>query len=197
MNHLAHAVLAGDDPARIVGGLLGDFWRGSLPPDWPAPVAAGVRLHRHIDSYTDAHPATCDARARFEPPFRRYAGILLDVWFDHLLAVRLDADGTLRTRLASIYAALAEDAEWWPPPFRIFASRLRLCDGLGAYRDRDHLSMVLERIAARLTRANPVGIALPALEALEAPLARDFDALWADLCAATASWQGLGLEPVA
>jgi acyl carrier protein phosphodiesterase len=189
MNHLAHALLAGAEPDLIVGGLLGDFWRGAIPASWPPAAAQGVRLHRRIDSYTDAHPATRAARARFAAPFRRYAGILLDVWFDHVLATRLVGAGELRERLAPVYHALAEDADWWPPPFRIFASRVRMHDGLGAYQDREHVAAVLERIAGRLSHDNPVGIALPTLEALEAPLARDFSALWPDLEAQARAWR--------
>ena len=60
-----------------------DFWRGAPDPAWPAALAAGVRLHRRVDVHTDAHPAVRAARALFVPPLRRYAGIALDVWFDH------------------------------------------------------------------------------------------------------------------
>lgn len=86
MDHLAHVVLAGRNPLAVTGALLGDFWRGALDPAWPAALAAGVRLHRRIDTWTDGHPAVLEARAGFDPGFRRYAGIALDVWFDHLLA---------------------------------------------------------------------------------------------------------------
>jgi hypothetical protein len=40
---------------------------------------------------------------------------------------------------------------------------------------------VLERISERLQRDNPVALALPILESLEAPLQRDFEALWPEL----------------
>jgi acyl carrier protein phosphodiesterase len=87
MNHLAHVLLAGDDEALQLGGMLGDFVRGQPDPAlFPAPVIRGIRLHRAIDSYTDGHPEVLAAKASLPPPYRRYAGILLDMWFDHLLA---------------------------------------------------------------------------------------------------------------
>jgi len=70
----------------MLGSLIGDFVRGRIDPALPPKVRAGIALHRAIDAYTDAHADVAAARALFEPPFRRYAGILLDMWFDHLLA---------------------------------------------------------------------------------------------------------------
>jgi Uncharacterized protein conserved in bacteria len=87
MNHLAHVLLAGDEEALQLGGMLGDFVHGRPDPQrWPERVIAGIRLHRAIDVYTDAHAEVLAAKARLPPPYRRYAGIALDMWFDHCLA---------------------------------------------------------------------------------------------------------------
>lgn len=53
-----------------------------MPPD----LALSVRLHRRIDAVTDRHPQVQAARAGFAHGERRYAGILLDLLYDHLLA---------------------------------------------------------------------------------------------------------------
>ena len=186
MNHLAHTVLAGPDPLLVAGGLLGDFWRGAPDPAWPHALRAGVLLHRRIDSIADAHPLTQEARRRFEPPFRRYAGILLDVWFDHLLACSFErlCGTTLRAHVERVYAILRSDDPDWPAPFRLFAARLVPRDGLARYLERGHVESVLERISERLQRDNPVGLALPVLESLAGPLERDFEAFWPALAAA-------------
>ena len=183
MNHLAHTVLAGPDPLLVAGGLLGDFWRGAPDPAWPQALAAGVLLHRRIDTLADTNPRTVEARRRFEPPFRRYAGILLDVWFDHLLACSFErlCGTTLREHVERVYAILWSDDPHWPAPFRLFAARLVPRDGLARYLERGHVETVLERISERLVRENPVALALPVLESLEAPLERDFEALWPEL----------------
>src|SRR5699024_8931556 len=86
MNFLAHALLAGDDPDLEVGGILGDFVRGRPDPTLPAGLRRGIALHRAVDAFTDRHPDVAAARRLFDPPWRRYAGIMLDVWFDHCLA---------------------------------------------------------------------------------------------------------------
>jgi len=183
MNHLAHCVLAGPDRELILGGLLGDFVRGAPDPAWPPLLRDGVKLHRRVDVYTDAHPAPVAARSLFDPPFRRYAGIILDVWFDHLLARDFErfAGEPLRAFVDRVYGWLRADDPLWPAPFRIFASRIAAHDGLAAYAARDHVEFVLERIGGRLSRANPLDRAMPAIEAVEGMVNREFERLWPDL----------------
>lgn len=86
MNFLAHAVLAGDDAADRIGGLLGDFVKGPLPAGLPPALASGVALHRAIDGFADHHPAFLASRARIGARRRRVAGALVDLFYDHLLA---------------------------------------------------------------------------------------------------------------
>ncbi len=69
-----------------LGGLMGDFVHGQPDPALPERLITGIRLHRAVDVYTDAHAEVAAARALLPSPYRRYAGILLDMWFDHLLA---------------------------------------------------------------------------------------------------------------
>jgi acyl carrier protein phosphodiesterase len=193
MNHLAHAWLAGDHEALLIGSLLGDFWRGAPDPQWPAEIADGLRLHRHVDSFTDAHPAVVAARRLFDPPFRRYAGILLDVWFDHLLAADFErrCGRPLRDFADQVYAGLRGAEPGLPVSFHLFAARAAQYDLLVAYADREGLDPVFARLSEHLSRANPVAHALPVLESLEGPLARGFDALWRDLV----PLRGLRLPP--
>lgn len=183
MNHLAHVVLAGANPLAITGAVLGDFWRGALDPDWPDALAAGVGLHRAIDSHTDRHPAVLGAKQLFEPGFRRYVGIALDVWFDHLLA--RDCEHLTGVPLAQVcaqaYQALKQAPPGLPPPFQIFVARLIANDGLGRSVDLEAIDATLGRISARLSRPNPLAHALPMLEALDQPLRRVFARLWPDL----------------
>ena len=86
MNYLAHLHLGGPAPQQLLGSLYGDFVKGSLEGRFPPALEAAIRLHRHIDSYTDRHPLVLAALARFPRERRRFAGIVLDVFFDHCLA---------------------------------------------------------------------------------------------------------------
>jgi acyl carrier protein phosphodiesterase len=180
MNILAHALLAAPDADRMFGSLIGDFVRGAIDPALPPGVRAGVALHRAIDTYTDAHVDVAAARVLFVPPFRRYAGILLDVWFDHLLARQWTryGEGTLDEFSDNVRALLALNSVRVPERMRAFVAYLGAHDLPAAYRDTAMVGDVLRGMSRRLTRANPLGEALPVLVALHAPLQRCFDAFF-------------------
>ena len=86
MNFLAHFHLAWPDDGLVVGGLEGDYLKGPLRGTLPTHIEAGVRLHRAIDAYTDSHPIIQELRREFPEQLRRYAGILIDLSFDHYLS---------------------------------------------------------------------------------------------------------------
>src|SRR6478736_8364551 len=148
MNHLAHAFLAGADDQVLLGGLLGDFWHGAPDPQWPAAIRAGVVLHRKIDVYTDSHAEVAAARALFVPPLRRYAGILLDVHFDHVLAANWPryAHEPLPALSARVYNVLRQNRSWLPAPLNRFADYFNHAGLFGTYADRDMIERVLAGI---------------------------------------------------
>lgn len=161
MNFLAHALLAGDDPALIVGGVAGDFIKGTLerrlaeglPPD----LVRGVALHRAIDAFAESHPAFRRSRDRISPLRRRYAGVLVDVLYDHLLAREWAAHHPrpLPAFVADVYALIGErlgDLGPAAPTLRLMAAE----DWLGSYASRDGIAAILERMARRARRPNPL-----------------------------------------
>ncbi|MBF3245410.1 DUF479 domain-containing protein, partial [Pseudomonas aeruginosa] len=86
MNYLAHLHLGGPQPAQLLGSLYGDFVKGRLQGQWPGEIERAIQLHRRIDAFTDSHPLVHAAKRRFPLERRRFAGVLLDVFFDHCLA---------------------------------------------------------------------------------------------------------------
>lgn len=176
MNHLAHAFLAGGDDEVLLGGLLGDFWRGAPDPDWPPGLRAGVVLHRKIDVYTDSHPDVAAARALFAPPLRRYAGILLDVYFDHALAANWQrhAREPLDRLSARVDALLQAHRDWLPERLNGFAGYFRRAGLFMAYADRAMIERVLAGIGQRLKRSNPLATAGPELWERDAALGAAF-----------------------
>lgn len=185
MNHLAHALLAGDDPDLVFGSLLGDFVRGAPDPALPPALRAGIRLHRAVDAWTDAHPIVVAGRARFAPPWRRYAGILLDVWFDHCLAgdfARWSAQ-PLDDYAAWLHEVLDAHAAQQPPALRRFVAYMRAHALPAAYRERAMLDRVFAGLSQRFGRANPLAESGPVLDAQAAQLADDFAAFFPQLAA--------------
>lgn len=190
MNHLAHALLAGDDDALRLGGMLGDFVRGQPDPAWPAGVVAGIRLHRAIDVYTDAHPRVLAAKARLQPPYRRYAGILLDMWFDHCLARDFGrwSEIPLEAFSADLRRLLQTHADTLPPALQRFLVYMHTHDLPAGYAERATLSRALAGIGQRLTRDNPLHHAMPVLVEQHADLQADFEAFFPELQRFAAGW---------
>lgn len=185
MNLLAHALLAGPDDDVRFGSLIGDFVRGAIDPALAPRVRAGIALHRAVDAYTDAHPRVADARAQFAPPYRRYAGILLDVWFDHLLARDWSrwGEGPLATFSVDVRALLERRADEVPPRMRRFVDYLRRNDLPERYRERAMIADVFRGLSQRLSRENPLAQALPVVETQAGALEADFAAFFPDLLA--------------
>ncbi len=192
MNFLAHTLLAGGDADLEVGGILGDFVHGRPDPAvWPAGLRRGIALHRAVDSFTDRQADVAAARAAFEPPWRRYAGILLDVWFDHCLARDFGhwSNLSLDAFSARLRARLAARTAWLPPRLRRFAAFMQARDLPAAYAEPAVIADVLAALGHRLSRANPLDRALPVLQARDAALQRRFEAFFPQLTAFAASWR--------
>jgi acyl carrier protein phosphodiesterase len=183
VNLLAHALLAAPDADLMLGSLIGDFVRGRIDPALRPKVRAGIALHRAIDAYTDAHEEIAAMRARFAPPFRRYAGILIDVWFDHLLARQWPryGEGELDDFSERVRALLDANADVVPERMRRFVAYLHRHDLPAAYRHTSVIGDVLRGMSERLIRANPLDEALPVLVAKHGALQQCFDVFFPDL----------------
>jgi len=87
MNYLAHLYLSDDAPLAVVGNLMSDFIKGrDRLYHMPVDLQRGIMLHRFVDSYTDHHPVVHQCIRRISAKWGWYSGIIIDVYFDHLLA---------------------------------------------------------------------------------------------------------------
>lgn len=87
MNYLGHAYLSFKVPELLIGNMIGDSIKGNEALHaLPTEIQKGVLLHRKIDSFTDAHPATSKCKTYFREDYRLYAGAFVDVAYDHFIA---------------------------------------------------------------------------------------------------------------
>lgn len=85
MNYLAHAFLSGNDRDVLVGNFLADAAKGQTQHYTPG-IRRGIKLHRIIDHFTDQHPIAQISRVRLQPKYHKYAGVIVDMFYDHFLA---------------------------------------------------------------------------------------------------------------
>ena len=159
MNFLAHLCLANGDSSLMLGGMIGDFVRGRRAlRAFPEPVRQGIVLHRFIDRRTDHSSVVKKLRPRFPREFRRYAGIIIDLAFDHELAVNWwrYMPGSLERFDLETRDLLRDNAELVPDGLANF---MRYADRHGlftAYREEDVILYALAGIGTRLKRPNPL-----------------------------------------
>lgn len=189
MNFLAHVYLARHSDDAMLGALLGDFVGSAEMDRYNAEVQREILLHRKIDSYTDRHPAILAAKSHFPEGRRRYAGILLDVYFDHLIARdwpryhAVDLDRFTR----HFYGVLLAQPVLPERLRRILPSFVHH-DWLGSYRDRDGIDHAVRRISTRLSRnGDKLVQCIPILREHEAAVERRFEDFFPDLVAYTDS----------
>ena len=159
MNFLAHLCLANGDSGLMLGGLLGDFIRGRRAlRNFPGPIRQGIVLHRYIDRRTDHSPTVKMLRRGFPREFRRYAGIIIDLAFDHELAVNWwrYMPGSLERFDVEVRDLLRDNTGLVPEGlgnFMDYADRHGL---FSAYREEDVILFALAGMGTRLTRPNPL-----------------------------------------
>ncbi len=86
MNFLAHLYLSGEDEDIIIGNFIADHVKGRAIEKYGEGIRAGIYLHREIDAYTDAHPLFIRSKNRLSPTYRKYAGVITDMFYDHFLS---------------------------------------------------------------------------------------------------------------
>ncbi len=192
MNHLAHLLTAGSSDSVRLGVLMGDHVRGShVLEEYPDKLAMGIRLHRAVDSYTDQHPDLAQARELFQPPFRRYAGIMLDVYWDHLLSRNWSdyCQQPLVEFAAATMDLLNQHFASLPSGLQRFTRYARVTGVLARYGETDMLEQVFAGLSQRIRHANPLADALPELQAQTEPLSTVFTAFFPQLLEFAHQWR--------
>ncbi len=156
MNFFAHLVLAEPTPQSRLGNLMGDFCQGLDLKTLPLPVQAGIWRHRAIDRFTDAAAEVLQAKALFSPARRRFAPVMLDVLFDHLLLqhwAQLDSR-PLAPMCQQFYQQLWQQRSAMPPAMAATVTAIVQQDWFGSYQQLDNIGMALDRIASRIRFAH-------------------------------------------
>lgn len=175
MNFLFHLYLSGDDPQVLTGNLMGDFVKGPIGEGYPPRLRSGIVLHRRIDSFAQNHALFRQSRQRIDPCFGHWRGVLVDMFYDHLLA--------------------DEWNRWSPEPFHRYLARVRgVVEAhhahlpetlttllpvifetlLPSYGSQEGIGRALERMAARVRRPNPLAGGAAELEKNLSGLRSDF-----------------------
>ena len=156
MNYLAHLYLAEDSQESMIGSILGDFVKGAIGDKYPQAIKRGIELHRKIDAYTDSHEITRASKKRFSPPWRRFAGIIVDLCYDHFLYRHWFefAEVDLNEFISHAYEVLAAHRQMFPERLQVMLPVMIREDWLGSYQDLRGVEQALKRLSKRLTHGD-------------------------------------------
>ena len=140
----------------------------------------GTRQHQAIDIFTDSHPIVHQSRARIGEGYGHATGILVDVFYDHFLAIDWDryCAEPLAAFTARLYAEIRAHPIELPAEARAAVDRMLSDDRLGSYRRIDGIEAALRRVSMRLSarvgREFALEKAIPELLGNFGELASDF-----------------------
>ncbi|MGE3807551.1 MAG: ACP phosphodiesterase [Gemmataceae bacterium] len=181
MNWLAHALLSEDDPQARLGNLCADFVKGRELNGMSDAFRRGVRRHRLIDSFTDAHPVCARSRRCLSERYRHLKGVLVDLFYDHFLARDWQhhvGPESLEAFSRSVYADIAVHRHLFAAETLATLDALIAEDWLTLYRTLPGIEAALGRVAdelhVRTGRHFALQEAISELVAHEVTLARDF-----------------------
>jgi len=181
MNWLAHVLLSKPEADFRMGNLLADIVRGEARKSMSPGFHEGVRCHLAIDAFTDAHPVVLRSKGRFPKPHRRFAGILVDMFYDHLLAIHWEsfADSTLRGFTQEFNAQICDQGlDLFPEEAAFVLTRIMEEDRLFSYRELSGIEFALRRLserwALRFNRAVALEEAMHVLHEHHAEFEEDF-----------------------
>lgn len=189
MNWLAHLYLSAPHPAVRIGNLLPDLLPASVLQSLTPEMKRGAQQHLRIDSFTDAHPTVRQSINRIPAPFRRYGGILVDVFYDHFLSIRwnLFSSVPLPVFVTEIYSSFDQYRNDIPDVAIPKLEAMREENWLESYGTIRGIRTTLDRISQRLKRPFPLAHGVRFLEENYAELEADFGQFFPELQAREAT----------
>ena len=136
MNFLAHSYLSFSEE-QLVGNMIADFVKNRDVARLPESIQKGIKLHRAIDTFTDAHPLIHEAKAPFRPLVRLYSGAFVDVAFDYFLAndIAENSQREWQEHSQRVYAVLRRYEEFLPEVFKKVLDKMQQDNWLYNYRN--------------------------------------------------------------
>jgi len=185
MNYLAHLFLAEETAESLIGNLAGDFVKGALGDRFPPAIAEGIRHHRRVDAFTDAHPSVAAFRRVLIPEHGHYARVISDMFFDHFLAIDFErwAGQSVSSFLARTYGLIDPHVHELPGRLAYVYPRMRDGAWLQSYATTEGIHIALTNMSFRLSRRPHLETATHHLVDSRAELQRRFDAFFPDVVA--------------
>lgn len=195
MNWLAHLFLSEPNVESRLGNLLADIVKGSARQELNSNIQRGIECHLIIDKFTDSHIVVKRSKELINSYYRRFAGVLIDVFYDHFLAKNWSdyANVSLDEFTAEIYKSFQAYQGQLPVVVSEIITRVVDEDWLGAYRNVTGVENTLERISKRLSMRSSyrpflLTEAISELTTHYDEFEHDFQEFFPELCSHVQNW---------
>lgn len=142
----------------------------------PAEFQRGMERHQRIDLFTDTHPVVQRSMQRFAAPHRRFAGILVDIYYDHFLARRWHE--FCKVPLPEFVDRFFEGFDYHraelPAEACARLEQIRRAGWLCVYGEHAGLTDVLQRLGRRFRRPCDLASSMTTFEACYEDFRKDF-----------------------
>ena len=155
---------------------MGDYVKGKNYLLFPEQVKKGIVIHRDIDTFTDMHAITRRSKQLVAGKYHKYAGIIIDIFYDHFLAAFWDDFSTLPLGdfVSRTYDLLKRNYKVLPDAIKRWFPTFLENNWMMAYQTVDGIELVLERMAANTSLPNHSEYAVEVLRDQYERLREDF-----------------------
>ena len=183
MNFVGHIYLSGENERIAVGNFIGDFVKGKQHERYPIEIQKGILIHRDIDATMDAHPSFRATRELFKESYGRYAGVIVDIAFDHALTKNWNDwhDIPLRKFTRSFYGVLLKNFRILPTPVKEFLPFMIQSNRLYSYSSLTGIEKALSIMSSYTSLPARQSDAIRIIQSNEEEIMRHFYKLLGDL----------------
>jgi acyl carrier protein phosphodiesterase len=183
MNYLAHSFLSFANEPILFGQFIADDIKGSQWKTWPPNIQQGILLHRFIDDFTDNHPLLLELRKRLHPTLGKFAGVVLDVLFDHALSLRWEQHSKLSREewIQNTYLQLQQRYHEMSEKRKFILSAMIRHDWMNMYGTAEGTSQILQQMSRRISLDNPLHSSFKAFETHQTDILSAFDEFFPEI----------------
>ena len=165
MNWLAHLHLATLVNADAAASILPDVINPHTFIQATPKQKQAMTLHQAVDYFTDQHQCVLQAKIYCSPSYKRFSGILVDLFFDYCLCQtwQVYSQMPLDAFIAQQHQQIQHELSNLPVRAQDFFRHLMQANWLSSYQTLEGMQQTLQRLTQRLK--NRVDLA-PALQIL-------------------------------
>ncbi|MFI8604287.1 ACP phosphodiesterase [Cellulophaga baltica] len=185
MNFLAHIYLSFDDNEITLGNFIADSIRGNKYKHLPERVQKGIKLHRFIDTFTDAHPTVRKSTKRLHENYSHYSGVIVDIFYDHFLAKNWStySDVPLEIFVDNFYDLLEDNYEILPDTTKHMMPYMIADNWIFNYSKLEGIGRVLNGMNRRTKNKSKMNFAILDLEQHYDEFEKEFTSFFEELVA--------------